>query len=166
MECRSFAYLFFVCDIALLTLYLPRAFGATEDWGNFTSVISNAKQNTGEYNELISLLANASYLSYTSTIGSSYWHPQDQNASIGEGWTRESFKADPAGGGERELIKKFIYTIKEIYMYINHCGLFWDCMPCACLILFTRNLSLKVCGRCCSRTIKVVAHWSFSGEQT
>ena len=80
-------------------LWLPLAYCAKDDWGDFTSVITNAKQNAGEYSTFVSLLTNASYLSYTSTIGSTYWKPQDQNASIGNGWTRESFKSDPAGGG-------------------------------------------------------------------
>ena len=111
---RHGAIAFLLCT-PLMIMILPRTSGTTEGWGDFTSVISNAEQNLEEYKELISLLANASYLSYTSTVGSSYWHPQDQNASIGEGWTRESFKSDPPRRWCVKIKKKSMHTSTIVF---------------------------------------------------
>lgn len=59
--------------------------------------------DAGEFRKLAAPMATAARLTYTSTEGSSYYKPEDLNATV-EGFTRSALKHDPRTGGMRALV--------------------------------------------------------------
>ena len=58
------------------------------------------------FHEFVEPMANMTKLTYTATVGCSYFNPADQNASV-PGWERElgpGMQQDPAEGGMRALL--------------------------------------------------------------
>ena len=83
------------------TPYSLKPYVAVEGWGNLSAPIW---AGNSDYQWLVSVMANASYLSYTSTYGS-YFNPADVNRSISEDWTREyQLESNPIDGGMRALL--------------------------------------------------------------
>ena len=75
---------------------------ATTGWGNLSHWVDSTRPD--EFHTNTGLIANATYLSYTSTTGSSYFKPGDVNATIAPGWIRDkNLSVDPAAGGMRAL---------------------------------------------------------------
>eukprot|EP00667_Euglena_gracilis_P012849 EG_transcript_13218 len=86
--------------VAVLLAGLHAALSPTDPgWGDLAAAVEGG---SAPARAALSLLANATYLSYTATHGS-YYDPRDANATIAPDWVKEPLGADPPGGGMRAL---------------------------------------------------------------